>query len=287
MRTRLPPWLRKSFTDIPSVGRTSSLVGDLQLNTVCQEARCPNLGECFAQGNATFLLLGNICTRNCRFCAIEKGKPSLPDIDEPRRISEAVSRLRLRYVVLTSVTRDDLPDGGAAHFAETVRMIQVANPETRVEVLVPDFGGSARALQVLLEALPSVVAHNIETVPRLYPAIRPKANYRQSLNFLQSIRVYQQSILTKSGLMLGLGETSEEVIEVMSNLREADCDFLTLGQYLRPSPKHHKVARYIHPGEFDQYARIAKQMGFKGVASGPWVRSSFNAVEMYRVASPL
>lgn len=288
MRNRVPPsWLWKSFTSPSDLSNVKSLLGELQLNTVCREAKCPNLGECFAQGTATFLILGNVCTRNCTFCAVSKGSPAAPDTGEPWRVSEAVARLGLKYVVITSVTRDDLADGGASHFATTLEIIHSNNPGVKVEVLVPDFGGSLRALQVLLGALPEVVAHDIETVPSLYPSARPKADYQRSLDLLLEIKNRQPNILTKSAMMLGLGETSKEVIEVMGNLREVGVDLIALGQYLSPSRKHHKVERYVHPKEFDHYAQVARQLGFKAVASGPWVRSSYRAAEMYSQATHL
>jgi lipoic acid synthetase len=227
------------------------------------------------------MILGNICTRNCTFCAVKHGKPQAPDPQETDHIVQAVDRLDLRYVVITSVTRDDLPDGGSFQFAQTVRAIRKYDPGIAVEVLIPDFQGSASALQTVVDASPAVLNHNIETVPRLYPEVRPQAKYRQSLDLLKQAKLPDNSLLTKSGLMLGLGESREEVIEVMADLKQAGCDLVTMGQYLQPSLEHHGLVRYIPPEEFEEYRIVGRELGFASVMSGPLVRSSFHAAGMY------
>ncbi|OGO20812.1 MAG: lipoyl synthase [Chloroflexi bacterium RBG_16_50_9] len=284
MNRTLPVWLKQKLPRPSEVNKMNSLLTDLQLNTVCQSAACPNLGECFSNRTATFLILGDICTRNCLFCAVEKGHPSAVDSSEPQRISEAVKRLELAYVVITSVTRDDLPDGGAGHFANTLRAIYSHNSGVTTEVLIPDFQGSTAALSRVMQAHADVVSHNIETVPRLYPAIRPGADYGRSLILLKTAKAVQSDTLTKSGIMLGLGERYEEVINVMEDIRKTGCDILTVGQYLSPSSRNASLERYITPEEFEDYARTARQIGFKAVVSGPWVRSSYHAAGMYREA---
>lgn len=281
MPTRLPSWLRQKAPDPSILTKMKVLLDELSLHTVCEEAHCPNQGWCFSQGTATFLILGDVCTRNCRFCSIKKGYPSPLDPQEPDNIARAVSQLRLKHVVITSVTRDDLSDGGARHFAKTVDTTRQINPGTTIEVLVPDFMGSCEALKVLIASHPEVVNHNVETIPRLYDEVRPRADYLRSLSLLKMVRSADSRIVTKSGMMLGLGEREDEVVEVMKDLREVDCDAFTLGQYLRPSTKHHQVLKYISPQEFENYKRIAEELGFKAVASGCFVRSSFNALEMY------
>jgi lipoic acid synthetase len=262
------------------------LLGDLGLHTICESALCPNIGECFSRKTATFLILGNVCTRNCRYCGVEKGSPLPVDVQEPQNILEAVERLDLRYVVVTSVTRDDLADGGASQFAAVINTIRAKRSETLVEVLVPDFLGSPEALRAVVEARPHVINHNVETVPRLYRNVRPKADYARSVELLYAVKEHDPEIVTKSGLMVGLGETKREVVEVMNDLREAGCDLLTIGQYLQPSPGHCPVARYVHPDEFAEYGRIGREMGFVEVASAPLVRSSFHAAELYGRAKP-
>jgi lipoic acid synthetase len=257
------------------------LLRDLHLHTICESALCPNIGECFSRRTATFLILGNVCTRNCRFCGVQKGKPLPVDAEEPRNLLEAVERLDLRYSVITSVTRDDLADGGASHFAAVVEAIHARRSETSVEVLIPDFRGSAEALRVVVEAGPEVINHNVETVPRLYSAVRPEADYGRSVELLFAAKEQDPNMVTKSGLMVGLGETEEEITEVMSDLREAGCDLLTIGQYLQPSPRHFPVARYVHPDEFAEYGRVGTEMGFMEVASAPLVRSSYRAAGLY------
>lgn len=277
-----PPWLKRRLEAGSTFQRVKGLIQQGQLHTVCQEALCPNQGECFSRGTATFLILGDRCTRNCRFCAVGHGPTEPPDPEEPIRVAQAASALGLRYVVVTSVTRDDLPDGGAAQFARTVREIRRAIPEARVEVLVPDLGGSEDALRTVLEAGPHVLNHNVETVPRLYPRVRPEADYGLSLELLKRVRALAPHIPTKSGLMLGLGEELGEVEGVLRDLLAVGCRMLTLGQYLRPSKEHLPVERYLPPEEFDSWRDKALEMGFFQVASGPFVRSSYHAVEMYR-----
>ena len=255
------------------------LLDGLGLHTICENALCPNVGECFEQKTATFLILGNICTRNCTFCAVGKGLPKPVDEKEPEHLLQAAEKLGLNYIVITSVTRDDLVDGGASQFAQIINLLK-KNVVT-VEVLIPDFLGSAEALKTVVSAGPDVINHNVETVPRLYPEVRPKADYNRSIELLFTVKGLDPGIVTKSGLMLGLGERREEVIEVMQDLREAGSDLLTLGQYLRPSSRHHPVMRFISPKEFDEYQAIGKEMGFIEVASAPLVRSSFKAAELY------
>jgi lipoyl synthase len=255
------------------------------LNTVCQGALCPNQGECFGQGTATFLILGKTCTRNCTFCAIPtEERPPAPDPDEPRRIAGAAAELGLKHVVITSVTRDDLEDGGASHFARTVRALRDVTPEITVEALIPDFQGSGKALKIVLDSGPDILNHNLETVPRLYPEVRPQAVYSRSLELLKRAKEMASAKLTKSGLMLGMGEEKVEILGVMADLRRVSCDLLTLGQYLRPSGKHHPVARYVTPDEFDELRLEAEKMGFKTVFSAPLVRSSFHAADIFKKA---
>jgi len=256
------------------------LLQELRLSTVCQEAKCPNRGECFASGTATFLIAGDACTRGCRFCAVEARKPGPLDREEPARVGEAVARLGLRHAVVTMVTRDDLTDGGAAHVSATIAAIRFAAPETAVEVLVSDFGGNETAIDVVVGAKPDVFNHNLETVPRLYAGVRPGADYRRSLAVLERVKRRERGMPTKSGLMLGLGEAHDEVVSVMTDLREVGCDFLTLGQYLRPSAAHLEVAEFVEPAEFAALAREGRRLGFSGVASAPFVRSSYHAAEL-------
>jgi len=279
--TRRPEWLKQSALDPTILNKMRKLTHGLKLHTVCESARCPNRTKCFAEGTATFMILGDICTRNCTFCAVKCGKPGAPDPQEPDHIVQAVDKLDLRYVVITSVTRDDLPDGGSPQFAQTIKAIHKYDPNIAVEVLIPDFQGSAYALQTVLDASPAVLNHNIETVPRLYSEVRPQAKYRRSLDLLKQAKLLDDSLLTKSGLMLGLGESREEIIEVMADLRQAGCDLLTIGQYLQPSLKHHKLVRYIRPEEFEECRIAGRKLGFVSVMSGALVRSSFHAAEMY------
>ncbi len=280
--TRKPPWLKIRLGLGPDYRGVLRRLREGKLHTVCQEAHCPNQGECFSKGTATFLILGDRCTRNCGFCAVGHGPEGPPDPDEPRRVAEAALAMGLTYVVVTSVTRDDLPDGGAGHFAETIREVRKRLPEARVEVLVPDFRGSKEALRTVLNARPDVLNHNLETVPRLYPEVRPGAGYGRSLDLLNNARTLAPGVLTKSGLMLGLGEASHEVREVLRDLVSAGCVILTMGQYLQPSRGHLPVRRFIPPEEFEAWRMIALNMGFREVASGPLVRSSYHAGELYR-----
>jgi lipoic acid synthetase len=281
MSGRLPPWFKQKLADPGAMSAMHDLLRGLDLHTICQSALCPNIGKCFTAGTATFLILGDVCTRRCTFCAVKKGQPGPVDKVEPEHLLEAVNHLGLSYVVITSVTRDDLPDGGAAHFARTVTLLRENVPGTMVEVLVPDFRGSEAAIGAVVDSGPQVTNHNVETVPRLYPEVRPGADYDRSLELLYTVKKMNPEIVTKSGLMLGLGESREEVIELMGDLREADCDLLTIGQYLQPSPHHHPVVRFVPPQEFAEYEDIGREMGFAGVASSPLVRSSYRAAELY------
>ncbi len=278
---RKPEWLRIKIQANNEVRVVEELLGTLNLNTVCREARCPNRCECYSKKTATFMIMGSICTRGCTFCNVRGGKPELLNREEPANIAMAVERLGLKYVVVTSVTRDDLEDGGADHFGRVVEEIRRATPDVRVEILIPDLMGKRSAIERIAQAAPEVLNHNIETVPRLYSTIRPEADYRRSLEVIRSIKEINPKIKTKSGIMLGLGETREEVIGVFRDLREYGCDLLTIGQYLRPSREHTPMERYIAPEEFSWYRERALDMGFEGVASGPLVRSSYNAWELY------
>jgi lipoic acid synthetase len=279
--TRRPEWLKLSTLEPVILNKATKLARDLKLHTVCESARCPNRTECFSAGTATFMILGDVCTRNCTFCAVKHGNPGAPDPQEPAHIVQAVDRLGLRYVVVTSVTRDDLPDGGAFQFAQTIRAIRKYDSSIEVEVLIPDFQGSASALQTVIDDFPAVINHNVETVPRLYSEVRPQAKYQRSLDLLTQAKLLANNLLTKSGLMLGLGESREEVIEVMADLCQAGCDLLTIGQYLQPSLEHHKLVRYVRPQEFEEYQIVGRKLGFVSVMSGPLVRSSFHAAEMH------
>ena len=259
---------------------TKNLLQGLKLNTVCQEARCPNIGECYARKTATFMILGEKCTRSCQFCAVTSGKPSPVDPREPDRIVEAVSRLDLRHVVITSVTRDDLPDGGSRQFVSVIEKLRNYDPELKIEILTPDFQQDSGATDLIVAASPDIFNHNIETVPRLYSRVRPEASYRGSLKVLDRVAGSPADIITKSGLMLGLGETREEILQVFHELREINCDMLTIGQYLQPARANLPVQEYIRPETFQQYKEKALEMGFKAVASGPHVRSSYLAEEI-------
>ncbi len=281
-KKKLPPWFKQRIAPKASVSRVTSILEKLNLNTVCESARCPNLGKCYSAGTATFMILGNVCTRNCRYCAVIKGKPPKLDPEEPSRVARAVRELELDYVVITSVTRDDLPDGGAEHFARTIEKIKRSNPATEVEALIPDFQGNPVSIQWVAEALPRVINHNLEVVPRLYPEARQEANYQGSLELLKKIKLFNPLISTKSGLMLGLGETENEMLSVFDDLRGVDCDILTLGQYLQPSAEHLEVKEYIHPEQFQRYKEKARAKGFKSVVSEPLARSSYQAKEASR-----
>jgi lipoyl synthase len=277
---RIPPWLRVKLPRDKGFACTSSLLRDLDLNTVCQGARCPNTWECFSRSVATFLILGKECTRNCAFCNINPGHQLPPDADEPRRVAEGAARLGLKHVVITSVTRDDLPDGGAAHFAETIRQVKTRVAGCTVEVLIPDFQGDAEALAAVLAAKPDVLNHNVETVPRLYSAIRPQADYAQSLELLRRVAGGGTGIPAKSGLMVGLGETDEELKDVIRDLKLSGCSMITVGQYMRPSRLHPPVARYMPPEEFDSLAEFGRSIGVGKMFCAPLVRSSYHAAEM-------
>jgi len=276
-----PHWLKKKIAYGTTYRNTQSVLKNCNLHTVCEEARCPNRGECYSRGTATFLILGNRCTRSCRFCAVTHKPPVPPDTAEPLRVAEAVCRLKLQYVVVTSVTRDDLPDGGARYFAETVYEITRKSPQSRIEVLIPDFMGSEDALRAVIDAHPDVLGHNIETVPRLYAAARPGADYARSLEILKRSHEMDASIITKSGLMLGLGETPGEIRQVLTDLLKVNCTVLTLGQYLQPHEKLLPVERFIPPEEFIGWKKTAMEMGFQEVVSGPFVRSSYRAEEVF------
>ena len=284
-RLAKPPWLKRRIPSGATYQEIRGLLQKTHLHTVCQEACCPNLGECFSQGTATFLILGDRCTRNCRFCAVAHGPAEPPDPEEPLRVAKAVDHMKLRYAVVTSVTRDDLKDGGAFVFAATIRNIREKTPETKVEVLIPDFRGDPQSLKTVLEARPDVLNHNVETVPRLYASVRPGAVYQRSIDLLRSAHQIDPSIPTKSGLMLGLGERPEEVQHVLADLLAAGCRILTLGQYLQPSAQHLPVERFVSPQEFEGWRKKALDMGFREVASGPFVRSSYHAQEAYQSLS--
>ncbi|MEA1888982.1 MAG: lipoyl synthase [Pseudomonadota bacterium] len=275
---RKPDWIRIKAPVTPEVIRLKKALRKQRLHTVCEEANCPNLGECFSKGTATFMILGNVCTRRCPFCDVAHGKPDPVDMNEPQSLAETIASMALRYVVITSVDRDDLRDGGSGHYVDCIAAIRERSPETRIEVLVPDFRGRMDiALEILSKSPPDVMNHNLETVPRLYRQVRPGADYAWSLKLLKEFGLAHPSIPTKSGLMLGVGETFDEVVAVMHDLRQHDCDMLTIGQYLQPSRHHLPVSRYVDPAEFEQYRELGEEMGFTNVASGPLVRSSYHA----------
>lgn len=277
---RIPPWLRVKLPSNRNFASTRGLLDDLALNTVCQSARCPNTWECFSNSVATFLILGRECTRNCAFCNINPGAPEPLDADEPRRVAEGAVRLGLKHVVVTSVTRDDLPDGGAAHFAETIRQIRSRLPGCTIEVLIPDFRGDAAALETVLTAGPDVLNHNVETAARLYPDIRPQADYAQSLELLRRVARDSRGIPAKSGLMVGLGETDEELRQTIRDLADVGCTMITVGQYMRPSRSHPPVVRYMPPEEFDALAEFGRSLGVAKMFCAPLVRSSYHAAEL-------
>jgi lipoic acid synthetase len=277
-----PHWLKKRLPTGPQYEKVKELIGKDRLHTVCQEAKCPNMWECFSQQTATFLIMGSQCTRNCRFCSVAQGPAGPPDSAEPTRVAEAARQMGLSYVVITSVTRDDLADGGAVFFAKTIEAVHRQIPSAKVEVLIPDFQGNAQALKTVLNARPDVLNHNIETVPRLYSTVRPQARYRRSLQLLNRVQKYAPGLPTKSGLMLGLGESSEEIHSTLKDLIDAGCRILTIGQYLQPSKAHLPVRRFIPPAEFEKWKSSALEMGFSEVASGPFVRSSYHARELYQ-----
>jgi lipoic acid synthetase len=273
---RRPEWLKAKIPGGETYARLKSIIDTHRLHTVCEEARCPNMGECWHAGTATFMILGDICTRSCGFCAVKTGRPeSGLDWDEPRRVVDAIKLMGVRHAVITSVNRDERKDGGSPIFAEITRLVHEELRGVTVEVLIPDFKGSGEALNIVLDAGPDILNHNLETVPRLYRTVRPQANYRQSLEVLS--RAKAKGFVTKTGMMLGIGERTEEVIEAMKDVRKTDCDILTLGQYLRPTKEHLPVDRYVHPDEFKMLKELGMEMGFKHVESGPLVRSSYHA----------
>ena len=274
--TRKPEWLKKQFDPVAEA-RMTALLRSLSLHTVCEDANCPNRSECFKSRTATFLILGDVCTRGCRYCAVAKGVPQPLDSDEPARVAEAAEVLGLRHIVVTSVTRDDLSDGGADHFAQTIAAIRSRLPKSTIEVLIPDFQGSEAALRLVFDARPDIINHNVETVPSLYSVVRPQADYARSLELLR--RVKQAGFYSKTGFMVGLGETQEDVLSLMDDLAAAGCDMLTIGQYLQPSKQHLPVTDFVTPAQFEHYRRIALEKGIRFVASGPFVRSSYHAAE--------
>lgn len=272
---RLPPWIRGRIPSGERYHKVRNLVKDQRLHTVCEEANCPNLGECWSAGTATFMILGEICTRACRFCNVKTGRPTELDLDEPFRVAESIQAMGIRHAVITSVNRDELSDGGASIFAELIRQSRLKSPDVTIELLIPDMLGNRDALKLIFDEKPDILNHNLETVPRLYRDVRPSASYGRSLNVLSWAK--EAGLTTKSGLMLGLGESLDEVRDVMRDLRSVNCDIVTLGQYLRPTDWHHPVIRFVHPSEFAQLRRDGMEMGFKHVESGPLVRSSYHA----------
>ena len=285
LRRRLPPWFKVPMPGGANYIDVQNLLQQDELHTVCEEAHCPNIGECWENRSATFMVLGDICTRACRYCAVTTGKPLAVDIEEPQRLARTVERLGLRYCVITSVDRDDLPDGGASIIAQCIRQIRQKLPECQVEVLIPDFQGSRPALNTVMRAVPDVLNHNIETVERVFHSVRPRGDYRQSLELLATAREIAPKAVTKSGMMVGLGEEWDEIVQTMKDLRSVDCDLLTIGQYLRPSPKHIPLARFYTPEEFEDLRKEGERLGFRHVASGPLVRSSYHAEEQFVTAS--
>jgi lipoyl synthase len=280
-QAKKPEWIKVRLPSSPIFFSTKALISDLRLHTVCESAQCPNRWECWSQGTATFMIAGERCTRACGFCAVSTAKPFALEMDEPTRVAEAIRRMRLKHVVITAVARDDLADGGANHFAETIRAIREIDPEIVIEVLTPDFNGREYSLRLVLEARPDIFNHNLETVERLTPVVRSRAKYRRSLDVLRQAKQLDPGVVTKSGMMLGLGETKAELCQAMDDLREADVQVLTLGQYLRPTPHHLPVLEYIRPEVFELYKEIAEQKGFEYVASGPLVRSSYHAADYH------
>ena len=278
-RERFPQWLKRRIPASANISQTNEILKSLNLNTVCESAICPNRGECFSKKTATFMILGNVCTRNCRFCAVTSDKPQQVDHDEPDKIVKAVELLGLKHVVITSVTRDDLPDGGAGHFSEVIKKLKAFKKDLVIEVLTPDFAGSSSAIKIVTSAKPDIYNHNLETVPELYETVRPEADYSRSLNLLKLVKSIEGTVYTKSGIMVGLGETFEQVKQVLCDLRAVDCDIVTIGQYLAPSSEHLIVKEYIHPDVFEKYKALGDEMKFKHVAASPFVRSSFNAAD--------
>ena len=283
-RPRLPEWLKVRAPGSPRYIELKALMRGQQLHTVCEEAHCPNIGECWNRGTATFMILGDICTRRCHYCAVTTGRPTGIDLQEPARLAETVQTMGLRYCVITSVNRDDLPDGGAFIFASCIKRVRDLNPNCRIEVLIPDFAGSWPALQKVLDARPDVLNHNIESTNRIFPRVRPKGNYQRSLELLAKSKELAPGMVTKSGIIVGMGETTDEVVDTMRDLRGVDCDLLTIGQYLRPSDKHLAIDRFYTPAEFEELRIIGQELGFAHVASGPLVRSSYHADEQHDAA---
>lgn len=284
-KRRLPPWIKARMPSGPNYADLKHLMRDLNLHTVCEEARCPNIGECWENRTATFMILGDVCTRRCMFCAVTKGKPGgVVDHDEPRRIGAAVGNLKLKHVVITSVNRDDLPDGGARIFAECIRESRLNSPGCTVEVLIPDLEGNWEALAVIVDAKPDLLNHNTETVPRLYRRARPQANYQQTLDLLRRGKEIEPALVTKSGLMVGLGETVDELLGAMRDIQATNCDILTIGQYLSPTSRHLPIRRFYTPSEFEELKVAGLEMGFRHVESGPLVRSSYHAGEQARLS---
>ncbi len=282
-RAPRPDWLKVRLPNSDGYFRLKGLVREKRLNTVCQDARCPNIGECWGAGTATFMILGDVCTRACKFCAVATGRPPVYDTDEPRRVAEAIRQLNLRYAVITSVDRDDLEDGGAFIFAETIRLTRESSPGIFTEVLIPDLRGSLDALRLIVNAAPDVLAHNVETVPRLYPLARAGSRYPRSVDLLKNAKSFGNQVTTKSSIMLGLGERRDEVLEVMNDLREAGVDIVTLGQYLQPTRDHLAVERFYTPDEFSAFREFGESLGFRHVEAGPLVRSSYHAEKQARI----
>lgn len=280
---RKPEWLKVKLGGNSNSGNVNGILKKYSLNTVCGEAGCPNMGECFSRGTATFMILGKNCTRNCRFCKVTSGKPEPLDEMEPLHVAEAIKEMGLKHTVITSVTRDDLKDGGAGHFANTVLEIRRHNPEVTIEVLIPDFKGDCEALKRVVDAKPDIINHNVETVPELYSAVRPQAILQRSLEVLKRVKELDNSIFTKSGFMVGLGETEEQVLKLLRDLRAVDCDVVTIGQYLQPSKLHYNLVEYVTPEQFKKYEDFARGIGFKYAASGPLVRSSYHAEDEFKV----
>jgi lipoic acid synthetase len=274
---RHPDWLKVKIGGGEQFVRMKSILRNAELHTICEEAKCPNIAECFGSGTAVFLILGDVCTRNCRYCNVKHGTPVILNPDEPHDVALGVKKLDLRYTVITSVTRDDLEDGGASVFSKTVKEVKQLNPHCKVEVLIPDFKGDLKALKTVVDSYPDVVNHNIEVVQDLFPVIRPDGNYKISIDLLKNVKKLNKSMLTKSGFMIGIGENREQIIQTMKDLRNANVDFLTIGQYLQPTRDHIEIKKYYTPEEFDHFKKIALDIGFKHVESGPLVRSSYHA----------
>ena len=285
IRPRLPDWLKVRMPGGPRYIELKQLMRDSRLHTVCEEARCPNIGECWERSAATFMILGDICTRACAYCAVTTGRPGAVDWGEPLRLAQTVQRMELQYCVITAVNRDDLDDGGAGVFAACIRQVRAAVPGCRVEVLIPDFQGNWEALAVVIDAAPQVLNHNIESVERVFRRVRPKGDYRQSLELLRQVKRIDARMPTKSGIIVGMGETRDELLQTMQDLRAVDCDLLTVGQYLRPSIKHIAIDRFYTPAEFDEIRQAGEAMGFKHIAAGPLVRSSYHADEQHDAAA--